>query len=79
MPNQIKIAIVVGTFPVVSQTFIVNQINTLIDAGHHVNLSSYKKGQDHVIHNSVNKHQLLDRVIYAKNMPMMVCIQSFYL
>lgn len=66
MPRPLNIAIVVGVFPVVSQTFIVNQINALIDAGHNVTIYAYRKGDTNQLHHSLNKHHLLDRVIYFK-------------
>ncbi|OUS02030.1 hypothetical protein A9Q86_05105 [Flavobacteriales bacterium 33_180_T64] len=70
MKQPLKIAIVVGTFPVVSQTFIVNQINTLIDSGHRVSLYAYKKGEIDSLHESLKKHDLLKEVIYLrKNTP----------
>jgi len=64
MPRPLKIAVVVGVFPVVSQTFIINQINTLIDAGHQVSIYAYRKGTKNIVHHSLNKHHLLNRVIY---------------
>ncbi|MCK8479566.1 glycosyltransferase [Psychroserpens algicola] len=66
MKQPLKIAFVVGTFPVVSQTFIVNQINALIDEGHDVNLYAYKKGELHTLHTSLHKHNLLNKVTYLK-------------
>ena len=61
-----RIAIVVGTFPVISQTFIVNQVNALIDSGHDVQLYAYKKGGRKHVHASLEKHDLLKRVRYLK-------------
>lgn len=66
MTKPLKIAVVVGAFPVVSQTFIVNQVNSLIDAGHEVNLYAYKKRETESIHESLKKHDLLKKVIYLK-------------
>ena len=66
MPKPYKIAIVVGTFPVLSQTFIINQVNALIDAGHDVNLYAYKKGRVNKLHQSLKKHDLLNKVNYLK-------------
>ena len=39
-----KTAIVLGLFPVLSETFIVNHINALIDSGHDVDLYAYNMG-----------------------------------
>jgi colanic acid/amylovoran biosynthesis glycosyltransferase len=66
MSKKYKIAIVVGTFPVVSQTFIVNQINALIDEGYEVNLYAFKKGKLDNLHQSFLKHNLLEKVQYLK-------------
>jgi len=64
-----KIAIVVGAFPVVSQTFIVNQINALLDLGHQVQVFSYKKTKDPVVHKSLHTHHLLENVVYFEKAP----------
>jgi colanic acid/amylovoran biosynthesis glycosyltransferase len=61
-----KIAVVVGAFPVLSETFIVNQIIYLIDAGHDVTICSYNEGKRAVIHDSVEKYNLLDKCVYYK-------------
>lgn len=64
-----NIAIIVGSFPTLSETFIVNQINSLIESGHSVTLYSYKKGLTIKIHDSLKKHDLLNKVIYFKKAP----------
>ena len=74
--QPLKIAVVVGAFPVVSQTFIVNQINALIDLGHHVQVFSYKKEKAEVMHNSFTTHDLLNRVAYF-NKPSVSKIKRF--
>lgn len=62
---QIKtIAIVVRYFPSVSETFIVNQINGLLDAGVQVRLFAYKKVEVPFIHDSLIKHDLLNKANY---------------
>lgn len=62
--QKLRIAIVVGTFPTISETFIVNQINALIAAGHDVQVFAFKKGEAHQVHASVKTHDLLSNVIY---------------
>jgi colanic acid/amylovoran biosynthesis glycosyltransferase len=42
MPKPMRIAVVVGSFPVPSQTFILNQITGLIDRGHDVDVLAMK-------------------------------------
>lgn len=44
VPGVKKVAFVVGVFPVVSETFIINQIADLLDRGIDVEIYSYKKG-----------------------------------
>ncbi|OUR93408.1 hypothetical protein A9Q87_05545 [Flavobacteriales bacterium 34_180_T64] len=64
-----KIAVIVEVFPAISQTFIVNQVNSLIDAGHHVELFSYKKASEPEFHPSLDKHNLLENVTYLEVFP----------
>jgi len=59
-----KIAFVVGNFPVISETFILNQITGLIDMGHEVDIFSFSRGDTEVIHPDVRKYRLLEKVIY---------------
>lgn len=62
--QKLRIAIVVGTFPTISETFIVNQINALIAAGHDVQVFAFKKGKTHQVHGSLTTHDLLSNVAY---------------
>ena len=41
-----RIAVVVETFPTISETFIVNQILGYLNAGHEVRILAYHKGAD---------------------------------
>ncbi|MFL0352410.1 glycosyltransferase family 4 protein [Xanthomarina sp. GH4-25] len=59
-----QVAIVVKYFPSVSETFIVNQINALIDQGYGVTLFAYNQVENIPIHNSLLKHDLLNKVHY---------------
>ncbi|WP_179319485.1 glycosyltransferase family 4 protein [Winogradskyella helgolandensis] len=63
------IAIVVNTFPTVSETFIVNQITALIDEGHTVKIYSKKKGSLETIHNSILKYSLLEEAYFNRKKP----------
>ncbi|MDN3725283.1 glycosyltransferase [Aequorivita sp. SDUM287046] len=65
----LNIAIVVGSFPTVSETFIVNQITSLIDKGHSVKIYSYEKGNIEKIHNSILTYGLLENVVYRDKPP----------
>ncbi len=64
-----SIAFVVKYFPTVSETFIVNQVNEVIDAGYQVSLFAYNRVDTEVIHESLKIHDLLGRVQYYKKPP----------
>ncbi|MCO7174934.1 glycosyltransferase [Sporolactobacillus kofuensis] len=59
-----NILFVVGEFPKLSQTFILNQITGMIDAGHDVMILAKKSGEGHKVHPDVLRYELLNRVIY---------------
>ncbi|MDO6597686.1 glycosyltransferase [Oceanihabitans sp. 2_MG-2023] len=70
MSKQDKhIAIVVKYFPTVSETFIVNQINGLLDAGCKVDLYAYVAIENALIHKSLKKYNLLEKVKYFISPP----------
>lgn len=64
---KMKIAIVLDSFPVISQTFIVNQITDLIDKGHDVFIFANRKNENEVIHKKIIDYNLLEKVIYPRN------------
>lgn len=59
-----KILYFVGEFPKLSQTFILNQITGLIDAGNEVTILAKKSAPDAKIHPDVVNYELLSRVVY---------------
>ncbi|MBW4647113.1 MAG: glycosyltransferase [Kastovskya adunca ATA6-11-RM4] len=65
-----KVAFIVGRFPVLSEAFILNQITGLIDRGHEVDIYALEgpSGEDRM-HPSVEKYGLLDRVHYTPQAP----------
>lgn len=63
------IAFFVNYFPTVSETFIVNQINSLMDSGYEVSLYAYHQVNAKVLHTSFKTHNLLDRVRYFVKPP----------
>ncbi len=63
------VAFVVKYFPTVSETFIVNQINSLIDDGIKVRLYAYQKVDSSIVHKSLKKHDLLNSVAYFTKPP----------
>jgi colanic acid/amylovoran biosynthesis glycosyltransferase len=64
-----KIAFIVGAFPALSETFILNQITGLIDLGHEVDIYSTTGPNQGKIHPDVTKYNLLDCTYYFENMP----------
>ncbi len=60
-----KIAIVVNTFPSLSETFILDQITGLIDAGHDVDILSFCRPKAAgKVHDEVAAYRLLERTTY---------------
>ncbi|MFH7030170.1 MAG: glycosyltransferase [Heteroscytonema crispum UTEX LB 1556] len=64
-----KIAFLVGDFPVISETFILNQITGLIDRGHEVDIYGYQPSNTSKQHPNVEKYQLLKRTHYVPQVP----------
>lgn len=61
---HMNILFIVGEFPKLSQTFILNQITGLIDAGHDVKILAKKGDTGGKMHSDVLHYHLMDRVIY---------------
>lgn len=62
-----KIAIIVHSFPNVSETFILNHITGLISLGHKVKIFAlYNRSGEKNIHSGVNKYNLLDKAVFYK-------------
>jgi colanic acid/amylovoran biosynthesis glycosyltransferase len=59
-----KIAFIVTHFPVLSETFILDQITGLMDRGHQVDIYASNLHDDPVAHEDVQKYQLLERTHY---------------
>ena len=64
-----KIAFVVEAFPVLSQTFVLNQITGLIDRGHQVDIYAEFKESLEKVHTDVRKYDLLSRTFYHPKVP----------
>ena len=60
-----KIAFIVGGFPTLSETFILNQITELLDLGHDVEIFAGSNPNDKKIHHDVEKYRLMERVHYT--------------
>lgn len=64
-----QVAFVVNSFPMLSETFVINQITGLIDRGHEVDIyplmdSAPRKQRG--MHAAVDRYKLIDRTQYAK-------------
>lgn len=64
-----RIAVIVGQFPALSETFILNQITGLINRGHEVDIYSLKPGKTSKVHPDVEKYNLLERTYYVPRIP----------
>jgi len=64
-----RIAFIVGIFPALSETFILNQITGLIDRGHEVDIYARRPGDTSKIHPEVHKYKLLQRTSYDVSIP----------
>ena len=64
-----RIAVLVGAFPTVSETFILNQVTGLLDRGHDVRIFAGKVGNPKVIHSDIVTYGLMDRVRYSVELP----------
>ncbi len=63
-----KIAFIVDRFPVLSETFIINQITGLIDRGHEVHIYG-KQTDENKLHPDVEKYKLIERTRYLPEIP----------
>jgi colanic acid/amylovoran/stewartan biosynthesis glycosyltransferase WcaL/AmsK/CpsK len=50
-----RIAFIVGGFPLISETFILNQITGLMDLGHEVDIYARRSSPDRTVHPEVEK------------------------
>ncbi len=66
--NKLKIAFVLGVFPAISETFIINQITDLKDKGIDVEIFSLKKGSQESISERYYKYNISTKTYYL-NMP----------
>ena len=67
--TRIRIAMIVSDFPILSQTFILNQIVGLLDRGCEVDIYSERRGSTDKIHPLVEKYGLLERTYYLPELP----------
>lgn len=60
-----RVAFILVKFPLLSETFILNQIVGIINRGHEVDIYTYKLGDTYNMHPDVEKYRLLDRTYYV--------------
>jgi colanic acid/amylovoran biosynthesis glycosyltransferase len=65
----VRIAFIVGGFPLISETFILNQITGLMDLGHEVDIYARRSSPDRAVHPEVEKYGLLGRTRWF-NLPL---------
>ena len=69
MQQRLRIAMFVGSFPAVSETFILRQITGLLDLGHDVDIYADVRGEDGVVHPEIEKYNLLARTTFVDGPP----------
>src|SRR5205823_1984682 len=73
MDRPLRIALFIGRFPVVSETFILRQVARLLDLGHEVDVYSDSGNEaGGPAHPEVSKYGLVERTTYM-NMPLETC------
>lgn len=61
-----KILYLLNRFPVISQTFILNEITRLLDYGHDLSIISLVKEDSEKVHNNVIEYDLVNKTTYLK-------------
>ncbi|MBE9043776.1 glycosyltransferase [Pleurocapsales cyanobacterium LEGE 10410] len=69
MSDRLKVAFMVYEFPILSETFILNQIAGLIDRGCEVDIYAERRGNSDKVHPLVKKYHLLERAYYLPELP----------
>ena len=59
-----KIAFIVGGFPTLSETFILNQITGLLDLGYDVEIFAQTNPKEKKVHSDIERYHLMERVHY---------------
>lgn len=71
-----KIAFLVGAFPSISETFILNQITHILDEKHTIDIYASRPQNLTTVHPDVEKYQLLDCTQYYPPMPTNYLLRS---
>ncbi len=69
MSDRLKVAFMVYEFPILSETFILNQIAGLIDRGCEVDIYAEIRGNSDKVHPVVEQYQLQERTYYLPELP----------
>jgi len=64
-----RIAFILGSFPTISETFILNQITGLIDRGQDVDIFALSRGTNSQIQEEIYKYGLLRKTFYQPSIP----------
>ena len=64
-----RVLFMVGKFPLLSQTFVLNQITGLIDRGHEVDIYATDSVNNSTVHFDIEKYNLLDHTYYRCRIP----------
>jgi colanic acid/amylovoran biosynthesis glycosyltransferase len=64
-----RVAFLVGRFPVLSETFVLNQVTGLIERGHEVDLYAEQPGDTTNVHPDVTHYRLLEHTYYLPPIP----------
>ncbi|MBF0619142.1 MAG: glycosyltransferase [Candidatus Omnitrophica bacterium] len=64
-----RVAFIVGSFPCVSETFILDQITGLMDLGHEVVIFAGARSDEACVHSAVLRYGLLEKVRYHNDKP----------
>jgi len=62
--KKLKIAYILGPFPQISETFVLNQITGLLDLGHDVDIFSEKRPDHPDVHQDVVDYHLISKTKY---------------
>jgi len=70
MARPLRIAMFLGSFPVISETFIIRQITGLLDLGHSIDIfANSRPDPSSPVHPEVAKYRLLERTTYMDAPP----------
>ena len=64
-----RILFVLNRFPVLSQTFVLDQITGMIDRGHHVEVFALEGAKRARTHDDIQRYELLERTMYRTRTP----------